>query len=292
MEMAVGNFSKRVPLHGNDDELDLISLLVNWVAEELGASLFFAGYINPRDTYRYVVQSTFMLDSQSKITAYSMDVPAMLGYDPQALRGMPFERLLAEESVADWAQVKEEITKGTFRGTILPLRIRAADHLVSCFVCSILCLDNKQDVIITFFNANSESHQEQVRQREEVDHEPEKTYTVADARLMQSVYDYVLAHLDDGLPTLKKMARLFGTNEYKLKVDFRYFFGTTIYQFYNSERLERSYILICKTSIPLKNIAEMAGFSTYPNFSRAFKIKFGYGPAELQKKSRVPHGPA
>ena len=46
----------------------------------------------------------------------------------------------------------------------------------------------------------------------------------ADALLIQKVYDYILAHLDEPLPSLKDLSRHFGTNEYKLKRWFQAFF--------------------------------------------------------------------
>jgi AraC-like DNA-binding protein len=91
--------------------------------------------------------------------------------------------------------------------------------------------------------------------------------------------------MDSAMPTLKELSRIFGTNEYKLKNGFKHIFKTTIQQFYNSERLKRAQLLIQYTKIPLKTIAIMTGFSTYPNFSRAFKIKFGYSPSDLQRQT-------
>ncbi len=105
----------------------------------------------------------------------------------------------------------------------------------------------------------------------------------SDAKLMQQVYDYILANLETPLPSLKELSRIFGTNEYNLKEGFRHFFNTSIYQFYNEERLKRIYLLIQETNIPLKHIAYMNGFNTYPNFSKAFKKKYGFSPNDLKR---------
>ena len=89
--------------------------------------------------------------------------------------------------------------------------------------------------------------------------------------MIQKLYDYILAHLEEPLPSLQFLSRSFGTNEHKLKDGFRHFFKTSIYQFYNDERLKRAYFMIEHTAIPLKNISVMNGFNNYPNFSKSFK---------------------
>jgi AraC-like DNA-binding protein len=103
----------------------------------------------------------------------------------------------------------------------------------------------------------------------------------SDVQLIQQVYDYILNNLNAPLPSSKELSRVFGSNDYKLKSGFKHLFKTSIYQFYTSERMKRSHLLIQQTRIPLKSIAHMGGFSTYPNFSRAFKKYFGYTPKDI-----------
>lgn len=107
----------------------------------------------------------------------------------------------------------------------------------------------------------------------------------ADALLIQKVYDYILAHLEEPLPSLKELSKHFGTNEYKLKDGFRHFFKTSIYKFYTVERLKRAYLMIQQSTIPLKNIATMNGFTDYPNFSKSFKKQFGISPNEVVRSA-------
>lgn len=105
----------------------------------------------------------------------------------------------------------------------------------------------------------------------------------SDVRLVQKVYDYILGHLDEPLPTVKELSRMFGTNEFKLKEGFRHFLHTSIYQFYTDERLKRAYFMIEQSDIPLKSIAQQNGFNSYPNFSKSFKKRFGFSPKDLPR---------
>lgn len=105
----------------------------------------------------------------------------------------------------------------------------------------------------------------------------------SDAALLQKVYEYIIEHLDEPLPSTKELSKMCGTNEFKLKDSFRHFFKTSIYQFYNDERLKKAHQLIQQTSIPLKEIAFISGFNDYTNFYKAFKKKYGYSPSDLNR---------
>lgn len=106
----------------------------------------------------------------------------------------------------------------------------------------------------------------------------------ADVHLIPHVYDYILKHLDSPLPSLKELSQIFGTNDNKLKQGLKLLFKTSIYQFYTDERLKRVHLLIQQTTIPLKRIATIMGFNTYPNFSRTFKKHFDYAPNTIERR--------
>ncbi|MFC5976423.1 helix-turn-helix domain-containing protein [Flavobacterium salmonis] len=108
-----------------------------------------------------------------------------------------------------------------------------------------------------------------------------------EARLIQNVYDYIIGHLDTPLPSLRELSQIFGINEFKLKQSFRELFRTSIYQFYNEQRLKKAHLLIEQSVLPLKEIAYISGFSTYANFSKSFKKKFDYAPNRVKRQART-----
>ena len=103
--------------------------------------------------------------------------------------------------------------------------------------------------------------------------------------MVQKAIDYIQNHLEEPLPSSKRLSKMFGTNEFTLKENFRKLLKTSIYQFYNEERLKKSHTLIEKTTIPLKEIALLSGFTNYTNFYKAFKKKFNYPPSELNREN-------
>lgn len=99
--------------------------------------------------------------------------------------------------------------------------------------------------------------------------------------LIQKVQEYILSHLDDNLPSSKELAQMFGTNEFTLKQHFRTLSKTSIYQFYNDERLKKAHLLIEQTVTPLTKIALLSGFNNYTNFFKAFKKKYKIPPSDI-----------
>ena len=106
-----------------------------------------------------------------------------------------------------------------------------------------------------------------------------------DATTIQNVYEYIINNLEEPLPSSKKLSNMFGTNEFKLKNGFRNFFHTSIYQFYNDERLKKASQLIQTTDLPLKEIAFLCGFNSYLNFYKAFRKKYLISPSNVNRQN-------
>lgn len=288
LEMAEGNFAYRIPRTGIDDELEAVAVLVNWMAEEMKESVFHSGYSNPHQSYQYIAESTFMVDNKFIIKDFSVNVPELLGCTSNELLELDFTSLLSKKSVALFKTVWNEVVQHKSCSTIISLELVSVEELVIPAPCTICKLYGSTDLMITFFSVNSiETIERPTQSKVSLTADEQKINNYLDLKSTQAVYDYILAHMDSAMPTLKELSRIFGTNEYKLKNGFKHVFKTTIQQFYNTERLKRAQLLIQYTRIPLKTIAVMAGFSTYPNFSRAFKIKFGYSPSDLERQSPV-----
>lgn len=101
------------------------------------------------------------------------------------------------------------------------------------------------------------------------------------ALLIQKVQEYIFDHLELPLPSTKELSVMFDTNEFTLKESFRNLLKTSVYQYYNDERLKKANLLIQQTQIPLKQIAFLCGFNNYTNFFKAFKKRFGCSPSDV-----------
>ncbi|WP_348800139.1 helix-turn-helix transcriptional regulator [Flavobacterium adhaerens] len=277
-EMARGNFNSRIPLSPYDDELETLVILINMVAEEMKESIFHGGYVNSHSTHRFIAQTSFILDDALLIKSFTPEVISFLGYLESDLLNQPLSSILTKASMH---QLQEVFAKDVRMPTMIQLDFTTKDNLLISVSCSIGKLINRPELILSLVTpVPQESYNPMVNEN---DDEKQIKPRKSDAFLIQKLYDYILAHLEEPLPSLKELSRQFGSNEYKLKEGFRYFFKTSIYQFYNEERLKRAHFMIENTTFPLKNISEMNGFNNYPNFSKSFKKRYGYSPYELNR---------
>lgn len=115
-----------------------------------------------------------------------------------------------------------------------------------------------------------------------VTHQPVTDLHPDDIAHIQEVRKYLLQNLDQP-GTLTQLAHQFGLNDFKLKKGFKQLYKTPVFAFVREERLQRARKRLEKTSLPLREIAEEAGYQDLSNFSIAFKKRFGYPPSKLKK---------
>lgn len=285
LEMAEGNFANRIQRTEQDDELEALVVLINMVAEEMKESIFHSGFVNPHYTYKNLIQTAFVLDLDFVIKGYNSAVPTVLGFPPDKLYNKDFSSILSEQSLPVWNRVTAALLhEATYNSTEQLIYITQEQLLVPCF-CIISRLIHSPIILIS--SVTTVIAEPPVA---ETLVSPESTTLLgglsrySDVQITQQVYDYILDHLDSPLPSLQELSRIFGTNDNKLKYGFKHFFKTTIYQFYTTERLKRAHLLIQQTTISLKSIAFISGFSDYPNFSKSFKKRFGYTPLDIKRR--------
>jgi transcriptional regulator GlxA family with amidase domain len=124
----------------------------------------------------------------------------------------------------------------------------------------------------------------ELKQEHSTQNEPQNNAAV---ELANKIQVYIHNNLSAPLPSIKKLAELFKTNDYFLKDSFKKTTNNSIYQYYNDERLKKSHQLIQETQIPLKEIAFQCGFNSYLNFYKAFRKKFNYTPTTVIRKSNL-----
>lgn len=99
----------------------------------------------------------------------------------------------------------------------------------------------------------------------------------ADMEKIRAAKDIVINRLDSP-PSLKELAHLVGTNDFKLKVGFKKVYGTTVFGFLRTERLERARGLLSNPDLLIGQVAQQVGYSNFSHFARAFKDHFGISP--------------
>lgn len=81
--------------------------------------------------------------------------------------------------------------------------------------------------------------------------------------------------------TIKELSRKVAINECYLKKGFKEMFGATIFDFYQSQRMEHARYLLYEKGLSVTDVSMMLGYSSISHFSTAFKKHTGLKPCEL-----------
>jgi AraC-like DNA-binding protein len=92
--------------------------------------------------------------------------------------------------------------------------------------------------------------------------------------------ELLLKHIGDPI-TIKELARKVATNECYLKKGFKEMFGTTIFDFYQGQRMEHAKYLLYDKGLSVTDVSSLLGYSSISHFSTAFKKHTGLKPCEL-----------
>lgn len=272
-EMAQGNFTSRISLVAANDDLKALEVVVNMLAEELQSSVSLTAYTRRNHGFSNRVQSTLLLDDSLSIVDCTPEIPTSLGEVRTAVVGQNAADYLTATAVE---RLTHAVQVRTATPQVLHLDFRTTDDSAVPVACRLARLK-----VAPYFVLHLEAPAVALEVGPAA---PVAPFSPAYFRLIRAVYDYVLAHLAQPLPHLRTLARLFGTNEHKLKAGFKHCFDTSVYQFYHEERLKRSFTMVQQTLLPLHLVAEGNGFRTYPNFCRAFKKRFGISASDLRRQ--------
>jgi AraC family transcriptional regulator len=102
----------------------------------------------------------------------------------------------------------------------------------------------------------------------------------ADREKIIKAREVLLQHIGEPL-TIKALSRKAAINECYLKKGFKEMFGTTIFDFYQSQRMEHAKYLLYDKGLSVTEVSAMLGYSSISHFSTAFKKHTGIKPCEL-----------
>lgn len=99
-------------------------------------------------------------------------------------------------------------------------------------------------------------------------------------KLMQA--EMILSQNLDNPPSLNELAKQIGLNTFKLKKEFKAFFGVPVFKYLQNERLAKAHKLISSQDATVQEAAWHVGYDSLSSFSNAFERKFGYRPSQIK----------
>lgn len=95
--------------------------------------------------------------------------------------------------------------------------------------------------------------------------------------------EILISHIGDPI-TIKELSRKVAINECYLKKGFKVMFGSTIFDFYQDQRMEHARYLLYQKGMNVSEVSAYLGYSSISHFSTAFKKHTGIKPCELLSK--------
>lgn len=102
----------------------------------------------------------------------------------------------------------------------------------------------------------------------------------ADREKISLAREVLLKHIGEPL-TIKELSRKAAINECYLKKGFKEMYGTTIFDFFQSQRMEHAKYLLYERGLTVTEVSASLGYSSISHFSTAFKKHTGIKPCEL-----------
>lgn len=303
VKISNGNFSYQINRSDNDDILEALTFLTNSASEEIKDAFRHQAFVNLHNSYHLVVQMFFEINDSGQIIKTNYKVEELLGYDKTALLDTPFINLLTNDSRKGWKKLLKELNRSSISEMTVNLTFMEQSGLELPAHCHIIRFlnntNNKERTIITSFDMvqNKGIKERKIKKKVELqlqDHKllskkmdkEEPLLNMVDFDNLRRVKDYILDNLDEPLPSIKTLAQLCWTNEYKFKRGFKELYAMTPFQYQKNERLRRAHVLIEHSTKTIGSIAKMVGFKKGNHLAREFKKKYGYSPTALRKSSK------
>lgn len=102
----------------------------------------------------------------------------------------------------------------------------------------------------------------------------------ADREKIALAREVLLQHIGEPL-TIRELSRKAAINECYLKKGFKEMYGTTIFDFFQSQRMEHAKYLLYEKGLTVTDVSASLGYSSISHFSTAFKKHTGIKPCEL-----------
>jgi AraC-like DNA-binding protein len=102
----------------------------------------------------------------------------------------------------------------------------------------------------------------------------------ADRDKILKAREILIEHIGDPI-TIKELSKKVAINECYLKKGFKVLFGSTIFDFYQDQRMEHARFLLYEKGKSVSEVSAELGYSSISHFSTAFKKHTGLKPCEL-----------
>ncbi|HMW66431.1 MAG TPA: AraC family transcriptional regulator [Chitinophagaceae bacterium] len=153
--------------------------------------------------------------------------------------------------------VLEALLNHTYSGSLENIFVNAQTQMLLLYSLDCMLGEKEIDTIHCKFLANEADREKIIKARE-----------------------ILIGHIGNPI-TIKELSRKVAINECYLKKGFKELFGTTVFDFYQSQRMEHAKYLLYEKGLSVTEVSMLLGYSSISHFSTAFKKHTGLKPCEL-----------
>lgn len=291
-----GKFSYRIPKTGKNDKTEAIINLLNLLTEEIKHSFYYHIYTAGQAKFRPRLMWGFILNLDNQIKATIGKPPTVLSTKLNNLRPTAyFNDLLTNKSKVIWRKTLSRLQKNKNDTSVhQELSFKTKNKLTYTVDSTINLIKNthtgKQQLIV--FNIDicaMPLHAYSVSTNKSnflsLPHTSKRIIDKhTDIKALHLIHQHLKENLNSPFPSLKKLTKDYGINEFKLKIGFKQFFNTTVSKFHQEQRLNKAHQLIRFTHLSIQEIAFDTGFNSISHFSKSFKKQFGYNSSQLRNR--------
>lgn len=273
--LATGKINWNKETIPDDKEWQKIKSLLTELTEQVEQIIIQSEANSLYYDYQNGFHFALLLTPNFTIIEYNQNLPNELGYNPKEVLNKNLTDLLHDNQTSSILQIKKELKQK--KELSLPLTFRTNQQTITKANCTLTTLPKSGNILLIAIKTIQKEIWDILQLNKNINH------TDAEILQIQKVSQFILNQLHLPLPTTRELAKQFQTNEFTLKKHFRDHLNTSIYQFYNHERLKNAHALIEQTNISLLEVALSCGFNDYHSFLTAFKKKYHYTPSQVKR---------
>lgn len=293
VEMARGNFFHRMPLSGKKDFMDAVMFLVNRIGEETHSHLIHQAFTTKDEMSQFLFPLVIQLDDQGAIESANAYAGRALSQEGSALRGRNFMDLMSGESQRRWSKTLKRMSKTQMEDAIVHLDIRINEGVLLSKNYFVHSLERDggappKYLVGTVLYSPGQTMGKGTLKKKEAQRFQMARARRLDLTFVQKVDDFMGLNLQEGIPNIKALARVFFVNEHKLNLGFRTVFGKSVLQQFNHKQIEEAKKLLLDSSMMIHEIAHKVGVRDPAYFCRFFKKHTGLTPREFRRNGPHP----
>ena len=274
-QLATGKIHWNIENIPAEKEWQKIKSLLIELTAQVEQIILQSEFHSPYYKYQNGFHFALLLTPDFTIIEYTQNLLDELNYNPKELLNKKLTDLLQENQTLPILQIKKELKQK--KELTLPLTLSTNQQTIFTANCTLTVLPESGNILLIAIK----TVQKEVWDILQIN--PNTNRTDAEILQIQKVSQFILNQLHLPLPTTRELAKQFQTNEFTLKKHFRDHLNTSIYQFYNHERLKNAHALIEQTNLSLLEVALSCGFNDYHSFLTAFKKKYHYTPSQVRR---------